>query len=188
MKVGINLSSNVDWQTGRYWLDLKNVLRPWGSPAKPYEPAAFPLSPDGYPLQDFGGFAELHNYPGGLYAYSYSGSGVLTWLQGVAVSANSGRAGTVVVTVRNSGSPDHSKSRGSNPADPFHNLTIRRTAPGIFDFRPGFPEEPRPRSPSCASWTGSTRITRLSGSGRTGPLLATPADRVAGHPGQGGRL
>lgn len=136
MNLGLNLSSNTDWCSGRYWLDLKNVLRAWGSAATPYDRAAPALTADGYPSADFGGFADLKNYPGGLYRWSFTGDGVLTWLTGVSgpVVFNGGKSGTVVV---DGNQPISFRVTGVNAVNPFRGLTIRR-AVGNDIFDPDF--------------------------------------------------
>lgn len=95
--LGINLSSNDDWHTDRRWTNLANALRPWGWPGNQYTPQAdLPLSPEGYPLRDVGGFMEARSYPrSGLYRYSYTGSGFLTWRAGASVDQQS-RSGNAV--------------------------------------------------------------------------------------------
>ena len=141
--IGLNLSSNVDWQTGRYWLDLKNVLRVWQKPGRTWDPHPGPFSPDGYPLSDFDGFAALSNYPSGMYHWSFHGSGKLYWTGGVTPTGSGGtRQGSITIN----GDSGHLsfKVTGVDPSDPLRNLSIRRAGGPAGTFDPDFVKSLKP--------------------------------------------
>jgi hypothetical protein len=136
MFVGLNLSSNDDWQTCRHFDDLSAVLRPWGTPAKPYEPFPFPLT-NGYPQADFAGFAALANQPSGDYRVTWLGSGAVEFVAGV---KNVRQTGSREATVEIDGESGNFafKVTGVQAADPFRALSIRRVGDGAGEFSPEF--------------------------------------------------
>src|SRR5690242_10240996 len=73
------------WATGRPFVNVALMSRPWGSPVQPWD-ESIPVASyatTGYPAgQDFAGYLDLADYPTGTYAVSFEGTGKLTWAGG----------------------------------------------------------------------------------------------------------
>lgn len=147
MIVGDNLSSANDWQTGQFWADLKNLFRRWGPPDEPYERAEFArTTAEGYPLEPFGGFAEIRNYPSGEYEFGFTGSAALTWRQGVKnvrrETVRNGDKGLLELD-GNSGNLSF-RVDDIDPANPFRGFYLRRAGGPAGDFSAAFVDYARP--------------------------------------------
>ena len=75
--IGINLSSNANYVHNPIWTDLHNLsaIAPWF----PLSGTTVALTADGYPLADAKTWFDGVNYPAGTYAFSYTGTGTVSF-------------------------------------------------------------------------------------------------------------
>jgi hypothetical protein len=112
----MNLARVEGWSTARPFVDLANLVRPYGSTAAPWDESVPPASyVNGYPVGDFGGYLDLTGQTG-TYAVTWKGAGTVTWFwAGRRRRQRRPRSGA---------SPAWFSVTGTNRADPFRDLHV----------------------------------------------------------------
>ena len=78
--IGVNVKGNSPWAGDATWVDVRHLFLPWGQVTSPYGPnPSLPLTSTGYPLAPAATYADIANYPDGLYQVSYQGTVNLTF-------------------------------------------------------------------------------------------------------------
>ena len=79
--IGVNVKGNSPWAGDATWVDVRHLFLPWGEIlGGNYSPdPSLPLTSTGYPLATAGTYANIANYPDGLYQVSYQGTATLSF-------------------------------------------------------------------------------------------------------------
>lgn len=79
--IGVNVKGNSPWAGDATWVDVRHLFLPWGKIlGGNYSPdPSLPLTSTGYPLATAGTYANIANYPDGLYQVSYQGTATLSF-------------------------------------------------------------------------------------------------------------
>ena len=183
LTAGINVGTNSAYTGDATWTDVRHLFLPWGEfSGTHYSPdPSLPLTSTGYPLAPAGTYAEINNYPDGVYQVSYQGTATLSfWGVGqLTTPATLGSDGLyhALLSVNHSWYPDHGslcmQVTGLNPSNPFGNLRI--IMPGYSanttqEFTNSFLQVLQPFSYiRTVDWTATINSTQVNWSDRVTP-------------------
>ncbi len=135
--IGVDVKGNSPWAGDATWVDVRHLFLPWGQVTSPYGPnPSLQVTSTGYPMAPAATYANIANYPDGLYQVSYQGTVNLTFggIGQITTPATLGTDGLyhAVVTVNHTWSPSNPilimLATGESSSNPFGNLHI--IAPG----------------------------------------------------------
>ncbi len=131
--IGVNVKGSSPYAGDATWVDVRHLFLPWGQVTSPYGPnPSLPLTSTGYPLAPAATYANIANYPDGLYQVSYQGTVTLTFggVGHITTPPTRGSDGLYheVVTVNHTWSPSNPilvmLATGESSSNPFGNLQI----------------------------------------------------------------